>query len=394
MNINEKTFKLDPNGGFGKKALIAGIIGVIISIAGLVANKGYFFHSYLTSWAFCSTIGLGGLFFVMLHHLVNATWSVVVRRIAENVMSTLLMIAPFFIPVLFGLHDLYHWTHADIVAADPLLQGKAPYLNIEFFIVRALVYIGAWMFLVWRLYKLSITEDKDFDSSLPAKMRKLCAPGMLIFAATITFSSFDWYMSLDAHWYSTIFGVYIFGGAVISSLSFITLITIYLRQKGLLADIISFEHFHDLGKLMFAFTVFWGYIAFAQYFLIWYANIPEETIWYHARWAGSWQFFSLVLIFGHFVLPFMVLISRGAKRNLKTMKIMAIWLLIMHWVDLYWVIMPNFTDNVWGSIWIDLGTMLTISGFGLWYLWKKLASQPVIPINDPKLEASINLVSD
>jgi hypothetical protein len=394
MNINEKTLRLDSNDGFGKKALIAGIIGVAISIAGFVVNKGYFFHSYLTSWAFGSTIGLGGLFFVMLHHLVDATWSVVLRRIAENVMSSLMMVTPFFIPIFFGLHDLYHWTHADIVAADPLLQGKAPYLNIGFFIVRALVYIGAWLFLVWRLYKISISEDKSFDSSLTAKMRKLCAPGMLIFAATITFSSFDWYMSLDAHWYSTIFGVYIFGGAVISSLSFITLITIYLRQKGVLADIVSFEHFHDLGKLMFAFTVFWGYIAFAQYFLIWYANIPEETIWYHARWAGSWQFFSLVLVFGHFVLPFMVLISRGAKRNLKTMKIMAIWLLIMHWVDLYWVIMPNFTDNVWASIWIDLGTMLTISGFGLWYFWKKLASKPVIPINDPKLEASIHLVSD
>jgi len=145
---------------------------------------------------------------------------------------------------------------------------------------------------------------------------------------------------------------------------------------------------------LFAFTVFWGYIAFAQYFLIWYGNIPEETIWYRARWAGSWHLFSLLLVFGHFVLPFVVLISRGAKRNLKTMKLIAIWLLIMHWVDLYWVIMPNFSDNIWGSLWIDLGTMLALGGFSLWYFWGRLSSQPVLPINDSKLEASIHLVSD
>lgn len=394
MNISDKTFRIDKNGGFGKPALIAGIIGVAISIAGIIVNKGYFFHSYLTSWAFCVTIGLGGLFFVMLHHLVDATWSVILRRIAENVMSLLIFMAPFFIPILFGMHDLYHWTDTAAVAADPILRGKAPYLNIGFFIVRAVVYIGAWLFLAWRFYKMSIAEDTGFSLDRTAKIRRLSAPGMLIFAVTVTFASFDWFMSLNAHWYSTIFGVYIFGGVVLSGLAFITLITIYLKQRGVLADIVSFEHFHDLGKLLFAFTVFWGYIAFAQYFLIWYGNIPEETVWYRTRWGGSWHFFSLLLVFGHFVLPFVVLISRGAKRNLRTMKLIAIWLLIMHWVDLYWVIMPNFSDNVWGSLWIDLGTMLALGGFGLWYFWRRLTSQPVLPVNDPKLAASIHLVSD
>ena len=394
MNSIDKSFKINQNTAIEKTAIIAGIVGVIISIAGFVVNRGYFFHSYLTAWGFSATIGVGGLFFVMLHHLVDATWSVVIRRIAENVMMALVMITPFFIPILFGLHDLYHWTHPDLVASDHILQGKAAYLNIPFYIIRTVIFIGAWLFLVWRLYKMSITQDSDGSVSWNAKLRKISAPGMLVFAVTLTFSSFDWYMSLNAHWYSTIFGVYIFGGAVISSLSFITLIAIYLREKGVLADIVTFEHFHDLGKLMFAFTVFWGYIAFAQYFLIWYGNIPEETIWFHTRWDGSWHFFSLVLVFGHFVLPFVLLISRGTKRNLKIMKFTAVWLLLMHWVDLFWVVMPSYTSNVWSSIWIDLGTMLTVGGFGYWYFWKKLSSQAVIPVNDPRLEASIHLFSD
>jgi hypothetical protein len=393
MDFRNDKFQLSGNGNFGKAALIIGIAGLAASVAGLVVDRAHFFHSYLTAYSFWLTIGLGGLFFTMLHHLTSATWSVVLRRFSENVMMVLIFLAIFFIPIIAGIGDLYHWSHHDVVANDPILKQKSVYLNTGFFMVRAIVYLGIWLFLAWGLYKNSLAQDKGSTEAQTARMRRLSAPGMLLFAFTITFASFDWLMSLNAHWYSTAFGVYIFAGGLLSALALITLVTILLRERGYLSNLITLEHYHDLGKLLFAFTVFWGYIAFAQYFLIWYANIPEETIWYRVRWLGFRQL-SLLIVFGHFVIPFVVLISRGAKRNLTVMKFMAIWLLLMHWIDLYWVIMPNHTGHALPGLWIDIAAMAGIGGFTLWFFWRRMASQPLIPVNDPRLEASAHLLSE
>jgi hypothetical protein len=394
MDFSESSYRLTTDGKFGRATLMIGIFGIMASIAGLVTDPGHFFHSYLTAYAFWLTLGLGGLFFTMLHHLTNSTWSVVLRRSSENLMMVLLFMAVMFIPVIAGIGQLYHWSHHDIVAADPVLKEKSVYLNAWFFVIRAILYTGVWLFLARALYKTSLAQDRGFRDGQIEHMRKISAPGMLVFAFTITFAAFDWLMSLDANWYSTAFGVYIFSGSLLSALAFITLVTIVLQERGFLTNLITREHYHDLGKLLFAFTVFWGYIAFAQYFLIWYANIPEETIWYKVRWAGQWRTVSLVIVFGHFVIPFVMLISRGAKRNLTVMKIMAVWILLMHWVDLYWVVMPNHGGHALQNLWIDVATMLGIGGLALWFFWRRMVEQPLIPVNDPRLQASVRLISD
>ena len=337
---------------------------------------------------------MGGLFFTMLHHLVDATWSVVLRRISENIMEVLPIMAILFIPVLLGIPDIYRWSHSEIVAQVPILQKKAGYLNVPFFVIRTIIYFLIWIVIARALYKLSMRQDSGFEESQVVKVRRISGSGMVAFAFTLTFASFDWFMSLNDLWYSTIFGVYIFAGSTLSMLAFLTFMAIYLRDQGLLADSITFEHYHDLGKLLFTFVVFWGYIAFSQYFLIWYGNIPEETIWYKYRWAGGWKPFSFLIIFGQFALPFLGLIARGPKRNLTVLKIMAIWILLMHWVDLYWVIMPSFADHKVHISWMDFTSMIGIGGIFLWYFWRKLTSAPLLPINDPRLKASMEFINE
>jgi hypothetical protein len=386
-------FRIKEGGSFGNRALIIGIIGLVLSLLGFFIDRSHFFFAYLTSFAFWLTIAIGGLFFTMLHHLVNATWSVVLRRIAENIMSALPILAIFAIPIFFGIGDLYQWSHTEALN-NPVLRGKAVYLNTPFFVIRTILYLTIWILLARGLYKLSISEDSGYDESRVARMRRISAPGMAVFALTLTFASFDWFMSLNATWYSTAFGVYIFSGSVVACLAFLTLTVIHLNNQGYLRNIITPEHYHDLGKLIFTFVIFWGYIAFAQYFLIWYGNIPEEIQWYHLRWGGVWSVISLLIVFGHFVFPFVFLISRSAKRSLRMMTFMGFWLLFIHWVDLCWVIMPGHTEHALRGLWIDLATMAGIGGVFIWYFARQMHSQALVPVNDPRLEASIQLQSD
>ncbi len=393
MQIANEVIRIPEGGNFGRKALAIGIAGLAVSGAGYFVHAPQFFHSYLTAYVYWITIALGGLFFTMLHHLVNATWSVVLRRITESLGSVIPVMALLFIPVLLGMHDLYHWTHADAVAHDELLQKKAAYLNTGFFTLRTVIYFAVWIFLARRLYGASTSQDKEFKAEQVRTMRRISAPGVILFAFTVSFAGFDWLMSLDPHWYSTIFGVYVFAGSLLTVLAFMVILLLNLKKHNLLNGIITVEHYHDLGKLLFAFTIFWAYIAFSQYFLIWYANIPEETIWYLKRWPGSWKVISLILLFGQFIIPFMTLMPRAAKRSLSFLKIICLWLLLMHWVDIYWLVMPGLHPASAEISWMDLTTMAGIGGIFLWALRKKLASQALIPVNDPRLEKSIQFVN-
>jgi hypothetical protein len=392
MEFDNKTYRLTGIGNPGRNSLIIGIIALALSLIGYFIDSEQFFHSYLTAFTFWCTISLGGLFFVMIHYLTNATWSVVVRRIGENIMSLLPVMAVFAIPLLFGLGDLYHWSHSDIVQTDHLLEGKSAYLNTTFFIIRMVVYFAFWI-LLSRYYNLSIKQDLEHDDSLLRKAIKVSAPGMILFALTITFFAFDLLMSLDAHWYSTIFGVYVFAGSFLSLLSFMTLYIIFLRKKVALAETITPEHFRDLGKLIFAFLIFWGYMAFSQYFLIWYGNIPEETVWFLHRWDGNWKIISLILVFGHFVIPFFVLFPMEIKKNIPVMLTMSVWLLIMHWTDIYWLVMPSLHSHGIHLSWMDLTTMLGIGGIFIWRFLRITYSRPLVPVNDPRLETSIKIIS-
>ncbi len=394
MKWDKSTYRIQDTGIYGKLLLAVGIAGLAASAVGFNADSKQFYHSYLTAYVFWTSVGLGALFFTMVHHLVDATWSVVVRRLSECLMVTLPVMFIFLLPIVgHGIHDLYHWSHADAVAHDVLLQHKAPWLNTGMFIGRSVIYFVCWTVIGAVLYKTSLRQDQKHEEGLLGRMRMVSGPGMVIFALTLTFSAFDWMMSLDPHWYSTIFGVYFFAGSLLSALAFMTLWIVFLQSNQILTDEITVEHFHDLGKLIFAFTVFWTYIAFSQYFLIWYGNIPEETVWYLHRWEGNWKTISLLLVFAHFVIPFAVLLSRVPKRSVRMMTIMSIWMLAVHWIDLYWLISPNLHKHHFHFSWMDAATFVGIGGIFIFCFLKRFAAQPIIPVNDPKLRESIHFVN-
>lgn len=390
MKFDAKTYRITEGGKVGQIALTVGVVGLALAAIGFFTDREHFFFAYLTAFTFWVTISLGALFFTMLQHLTGASWSIVLRRIAENLMAPLPWMFLLFIPILFGMHDLYHWSHADVVANDALLQKKAGYLNTTFFSIRAVIYFLVWSGLAHLLYKTSISQDSGHREEHWKKMKAISAPGMIIFAITTTLAGFDWLMSLEPHWYSTIFGVYFFCGGLWAVLAVLALMMSFLQKQGILKSEITVEHYHDVGKLMFAFTIFWTYIGFSQYFLQWYANIPEETIWYLDRWVGSWKAVSMIILFGHFVLPFTVLIFRGVKRSPKLLFILGFYFLAMHWVDHYWMAFPTLYADGAHFSWIDIATVAGIGGVFVWAFWSKLVKNPIIPVADPKLGESLN----
>jgi hypothetical protein len=370
------------------------VLGMAGAEEGHLFSKQFYF-SYLIGWVFCVSISLGGLFFVIVQHLTNADWSIVVRRIPEMLMMNFPILIIFGLPVILGMHDLYHWTHEDLFDVnsdhfDALLAGKRGYLNTPFFIARLAVYFGLWTYLSFRLYKLSISQDVD---PLPgrgrmADERKVSAWGLLVFALTTGFASFDLLMSLDPHWFSTMFGVYFFSGSFFVVLAAISMMALMLQRGGNLNGVITMEHYHDLGKFMFGFTVFWAYIAFSQYMLIWYANLPEETIWFRHRTEGGWGYVALMLLFGHFVFPFLVLAFRASKRNAVIMMAMAFWFLFIHFVDLYWIAMPVSNHHFELAL-IDITAWLGLTLFFAGLVVLRARRHATVPYNDPKFSASL-----
>jgi hypothetical protein len=394
MKFDTQSYRITDSGPYGRIALIVGVAGLALSAVGYFTDPKQAMFSYLTAFMFFVSFALGGLFFTMLHHLVDAKWSMVIRRLSESLMATMPLMFLLFIPVAFGIHELYEWSHADVVAQDALLQKKAVYLNTTFFLIRAAAYFAIWIFLGRKLYSLSLQQDKQHIEGFTHKARMVSAPGIILFAFTITLASFDWLMSLDPHWYSTIFGAYIFAGTFLGTLCLFTLFCLFQQSKGILKNEIKTAHYHDIGKFTLGFVIFWAYMAYSQYFLIWYANIPEETIWFLHRWEGSWKTWSLLLVFGHFAIPFLLLISRAAKRSGVVMAIGAIWLLAMRFVDLHWIIVPNLHHHGVHLTWIDITTFVGVGGMFFWYFWSRYASHPVIPVNDTGLQASINLTTN
>ncbi|HNX50712.1 MAG TPA: hypothetical protein PKL08_11140, partial [Thermoanaerobaculaceae bacterium] len=311
-----------------------GLAGIVVSVAlAAFTSDGFkrLAFAYLTSFAWGLSLALGALFFVILQHLTRAGWSVVVRRLAEGVASTLPFWAVMAVPVLAFMPMLYPWVRRDVVAADPLLQVKSAYLNVPFFVVRLVLFFVVWVLLARFFAGRSHLQDETGDPGLSLLMQRRAAPAMIAFALTLTFASFDLLMSLDPHWFSTIFGVYYFSGALVGFVALLTVIALLVQRAGLLRRAITVEHYHDLGKLLFAFTVFWAYIAFSQYMLYWYAAIPEETGWFVRRQSHGWGWVGLKLVFGQFLLPFLALLSRTPKRRPRTLAVAAVWILLVHW---------------------------------------------------------------
>jgi hypothetical protein len=384
---------------WAKLPMIGGVLAVIglgIGFATMGKDPAKFWTSYLTAVFVFMSLGLGGLFFTLVSHATRAQWSIVVRRIAECFMITLPFTGALLLPLLFlGMHDLYHWTHHEVVEADPMLSAKAPYLNEGFFRNRTLVYIGVWALLALSFWRWSTRQD---DAKDPApyshKMRWWAPLGIISFALTLTFGAFDFMMSLDPHWFSTIFGVYYFAGCVVTTHGALALVILLLQRSGYLRGVVTAEHYHDLGKMMFAFTVFWGYIGFSQYFLIWYASIPEETHWFSYRGHGDWLTLSLTLVFMRFVLPFIGIMSRKIKRNPSTLMFWAVWVIVAELVDMFWLIQPPLAEQR-GILEIrpdlfDAATLVGVGGVFLAVLGWGLNRAALVPMKDPRLEESLN----
>lgn len=350
----------------------------------------WFLHSWLLNITFYLSLSLGALFLVALLHLTRAGWGVAVRRLAEVMGANFVVLAVLFAPVLMGIGVLYEWADPQAVENDPLLSHKAPYLNVPFFVLRAIVFLGCWWFVGRCLLSRSAEQDASGDPSLTLRLERASAPALVLLAVTVTFAAFDWIMALEARWYSTIFGVYYFSGALVGVLAVLPLAALGLQAAGRLRGVITAEHYHDLGKLLFAFVVFWGYIAFSQYMLIWYGNIPEETQWYRRRLSGGWENLALVLLAGHLILPFFGLLSRYAKRRTKVLAFWSAWLVAMHWLDLYWLIMPAVNDPLsFSGLLVDV---LLAVGMGAWYLASAAriaASCCLVPRRDPRLVESL-----
>jgi hypothetical protein len=302
----------------------------------------------------------------------------------------IILFLPILLPVLLGNSSLYVWADASVVAADPLLQGKAAYLNGEFFAVRAVFYFLVWGLSARFFLRKSLEQDISGDPQLTQQMERFSPVALLLFALTVTFAAFDWLMSLQPAWFSTIFGLYYFSGAAIGSTAVIILLAMFLQAGGRITTEITTEHYHDLGKLLLTFVVFWGYIAFSQYMLIWYANIPEETVWYLVRQTGGWVWVGLVLLFGQLLIPFFGLLSREAKRRKLSLGFWAAWLAVVHWIDIYWLVMPSQGLAEPSFCVIDLGCLLGIGSLYFAGLLCMTGRCPLVPLRDPRLEESLN----
>jgi hypothetical protein len=364
--------------------------GLVLSAVGFVVNRAQFYHSWLTAFVFVLTVALGTLLFVMLQHITRAGWSVAIRRLAEVSASIVPYLLVLFVPIVIGMRELYPWARPDALQ-DPLIRHKHAYLNLPFFLIRAAIYFGIWTMLTRYFLRRSLFQDVTKDFRLTVGMQRRAAPGIILHGLALTFMAFDWLMSGDPHWYSTIFGVYVFAGNTLAAFAFLTLVAMTLRHGGWLRHTLRTDHFQDLGRFMFAFAVFWAYIAFAQFFLIWYGNMPEETEWYVHRIAGSWKAFSFFLAAGHFAVPFVLLMSRWVKRRPRFVAALAVWILFMHYLDMHWIVMPMFHSEGFSPSWIDLATLAGISGVFLSLFTRRLAAHALIPVGDPRLPESLAL---
>ena len=395
--------------------------GAGIAVAVVLAFVGYgddavkrFLFGYLWAYWFFLTIALGGLFFTMIQHISRAGWSVTVRRLAEMLAANLWVFAPLSLPLvlapLLGGLDVYEWADPDVVTEgrddyNGLIAHKTPYLNPVFFLVRCAIYFGVWSLLGRRLFTLSKRQDATGDPGITQTLHNTSVWGLPLFALTVTFAAIDFLMSLTPTWYSTIFGVYVFAGCAVSVHATLAVFVLLLRKRGVLTEAVTVEHQHDLGKLLFGFIVFWAYIAFSQFLLIWYADIPEETEYYLVRQQGAWGFVSAMLLTGHFVIPFLGLMSRHVKRRDALLMFWCVWVLFMHAVDMYYLVMPRLTmdlthglpeaealllgTGVFGGILTDLACFVGIGGFTLATLLTTASGVALVPHRDPRLHEAL-----
>src|SRR5579872_5981062 len=368
----------------------AALLGIIGCIAGYFTNEARLFQSYTVAFAYTSLIGLGAFFFVMVQFLTGSAWSVTMRRIMENVMITLPVGLLLFIPIALGVREIYPWADPQAVPTGAMLGTKGTYLTPNFFILRTVIYFFLWSLWAGSIYHQSTKQDTARSVKQMYIASRWSAPGLFLAVAVGTLASYDWLMSLEPKWYSTIFGLVMLSGGSLSFFSVVILVCLAFRRAGILKNSITIEHYHDLGKWLLCMTAFYTYVAFAQYFLIWYSNIPEETIWYRHRMVGAWLPISLAMPFIRFIIPFSILLCRPAKRSLKLLGFISVWSLVVEYIDLYWIVMPTYYKTGPQLHWLDVATLVTtVSICGLVF-WSRFRKHKKVPVGDLRLEQSLH----
>jgi hypothetical protein len=364
-------------------------IGAASSYALFAKDAQMGWSAFVMNHFYFMSLALGGLFFAAIQWLTGAMWSAPVRRLGESFTAYLPIALLTTVILFFGLHHIYEWTHTEVVAKDMILSHKKSYLEPTFFIARNLIAFLLWAFFAWKLISNSIEQDSNGDFRINMKNRVLTPIFIIFFALSFTMASYDQIMSLDPHWFSTIFGIYCFAGLFYSTLAALCLLTLYFKKQGYLQGIVNDNHLHDIGKFMFAFTVFWAYIGFSQFMLIWYANLPEETGYYLKRFSGGWMGVSIFLLVGKFLTPFFILLPRGSKRSEFRLAFVAVFMLIAQWIDVLWMVQPEFFKEGPRVDFFTIGMTLGFLGlFGL-CVSRFLSKHNVVAIGDPRLHESV-----
>jgi uncharacterized membrane protein len=366
-----------------KRAALIGGIALLVCAVGGLADPERLFRSYLFAYVFWSGIAIGSLAILMLHHLSGGGWGMMIRRLLEAATRTLPLTAVLFLPLVLGLKPLYEWARPEVVEADKILQFKAAYLNVPFFLLRTVLYFLCWIILAHFLNRWSRQQDETGDAASAERMETLSGPGLVLFGASVTFASFDWVMSLEPHWFSTVFGLAFMVGQVLTAFPFAIAITAYLSSRKPMSEAVTAGHFQDLGKLTLAFVMLWAYLSFSQFLIIWSGNLPEETPYYLKRLTGGWQYFQLALIVFHIAMPFFLLLSRQLKRTGSKLVKVAGLILLMRLVDLYLQVIPTGHHTELHFSWLDLAAPVGIGGLWLSAYLRQLESRPLLPVRDP-----------
>lgn len=451
-------YRLDPGSGWAgawKVAAAVAGVGIAGSVFAAVSDHERFAFSYLFAYIAFLTIAVGGVFFGLIQYLTSSGWSVTVRRVTEFLHAPMWLFVVLFVPVALNMDQLYPWvghgghgehgeehgapaageahgpaTHSGEVHGGEhsggeehglpypplirptalgeintaavhdehaeILAAKEPYLNTTFFFIRAALYFVCWVLISRKLFANSVKQDETGDPALTVSSQKVAPVATILFALTTTFAAFDWLMSLEPSWISTIFGVNFFAQSIVAMFAVTILLSLSLRGQGMLKNAVNVEHFHDLGKLQFGFLVFWAYVNFSQFMLIWYASIPEETTYYHKRWSEGgegWKAWSLAIVFGHFVIPFFMVLSRNAKRALSPLAVGAGIILFFHFVMVYWLVMPYYQVGTLNPSLVDVACLMAVGGLYFALVFYRMTKHPLIPIKDPRLSRALHFVN-
>jgi hypothetical protein len=365
--------------------LVLGVVGLLLCLAGAFLAGEQFFHSYLFAYLFWVGLALGCVSILMLHHLIGGGWGFMVQRLLEAGAMTLPLMALLFIPLLFGLREIYVWARPEVVVNDLILQQRSPYMNVPFFLARALLYFAIWSILAFLLSHWSREQDRTGNPVKTLRLRRVSMVGLLLYIVTASFAAIDWGMSIEPYWYSAIYGLLFIIGQALAAFAFVAIILSLLARRASLAGLVTPRHLKDFGNLLLVFVLLSAYFSFSQYLIIWAGNLPYEVTWYLARGTQGWEWVALFLVIFHFVMPFLVLLSRRVRLSTTLLAVVASLLLFMRLVDVFWYILPTFYP-AFRVHWLDLVAPLAIGGLWVAFFAWQLKGRPLVPIEDPRLQ--------